>query len=118
MEVVIFLQHRFQVETNIILFLLIEFLIKIDLKNLLQMFTIHNNISVAYQCCSTTLRIILKYRNISSSSDDLIEHLNTALAVLLAEVIQSNSMKELQVCFIHHHFEKFQLFFLEYIKSN
>jgi hypothetical protein len=67
-----------------------------DLKNLLQMFTIHNNISVAYQCCSTTLRIILKYRNISSSSDDLIEHLNTALAVLLAEVIQSNSMKELQ----------------------
>ncbi len=78
---------------------------KIDLKNLLQLFTIHDNIQVAYQCCSTTLRIILKYRNtsnISTSSqnilDDLIEHLNTALAVLLTEVIQSNSIKELQVC--------------------
>ncbi|CAF2979713.1 unnamed protein product [Rotaria sp. Silwood2] len=83
-----------------------------DLKKLLQMFTIHNNIQVAYQCCSTTLRIILKYRNISNISsiesennelfssqnvlDDLIEHLNTALAVLLTEVIQSNNLKELQ----------------------
>ncbi len=62
------------------------------------MFTIDNNIRIAYQCCSTTLRIILKFRN-TSSSDDLIEHLNTALAVLLAEVIQSKNMKELQVCF-------------------
>ncbi|CAF4338752.1 unnamed protein product, partial [Adineta steineri] len=77
-----------------------------DLKNLLQMFTIHNNIQVAYQCCSTTLRIILKYRNTSNISstesqnglDDLIEHLNTALAFLLTEVIQSNNIKELQVC--------------------
>ncbi|CAF4327633.1 unnamed protein product, partial [Adineta steineri] len=75
-----------------------------DLKKLLQMFTIHNNIQVAYQCCSTTLRIILKYRNTSNISstesqnglDDLIEHLNTALAFLLTEVIQSNNIKELQ----------------------
>jgi hypothetical protein len=84
---------------------------KIDLKNLLQMFTIHNHIPVAYQCCSTALRIVLKYRNISSSSDDLIEHLNTALAILLAEVIQSNNMKELQVCFLHHHYNS-QIIFL------
>lgn len=69
------------------------------------MFTIHNNIQIAYQCCSTTLRIILKYRNtsnVSSSSsnllEDLIEHLNTALVVLLTEIIQSNKHKELQVC--------------------
>ena len=33
-----------------------------------------------------------------TTSDDLIEHLNTALAVLLTEVIQSNSITELQVC--------------------
>ncbi|CAM4756251.1 unnamed protein product [Rotaria magnacalcarata] len=80
-----------------------------DLKKLLQMFIIHNNIPVAYQCCSTTLRIILKYRNISSMEsqnnelfsshnvlDDLIEHLNTALAVLLTNVIQANELRELQ----------------------
>lgn len=71
---------------------------EIDLKNLLQMFTIHNNIQVAYQCCSTTVRIILKYRSTSEHHlDDLIEHLNTALAVLLTEVIQINNEKELQV---------------------
>jgi hypothetical protein len=83
------------------------------------MFTIHDNTQVAYQCCSTTLRLILKYRtilNIPSSDlsptkklrdnesffsqkilDDLIEHLDTALAFLLTEVIQSNNIKELQV---------------------
>jgi hypothetical protein len=82
------------------------------------MFTIHNNIQVSYQCCSTTLRIILKYRNtsnISSSSqnilDDLIEHLNTALAVLLTEVIQSNSIKELQVCLNYLYLSKTRSFF-------
>lgn len=69
----------------------------IDLKNFLQMFTIHHNIPVAYQCCSTTLRIVLKYRHLSFSPDDLVEHLNTALAVLLAEVIQTHRTKELQV---------------------
>jgi hypothetical protein len=84
---------------------------EIDLKNLLQMFTIHNNIQIAYQCCSTTLRIILKHRNISSSSDDLIEHLNTALAVLLTEVIQSNSIKELQVCLTDQNSPKIRSFF-------
>ena len=91
---------------------------KIDLKNLLQMFTIDNNIRIAYQCCSTTLRIILKYRN-TSSSDDLIDHLNTALAVLLAEVIQSKDMKELQVCFFNYHCPKIQfLSLLGYAKSH
>ena len=38
---------------------------QLDLKKLLQMFTMHNNIELAYQCCSTTLRIVLKYRNTS-----------------------------------------------------
>lgn len=100
------------------------------------MFTIHNNQQVAYQCCSTTLRLILKYRtnsvpiatglnellsvrlelivsSFASESpskkardhevffspkilDELIEHLDTALAYLLTEVIQSNRPKELQ----------------------
>jgi hypothetical protein len=107
MEVVICLQQLHQVRKKF--FLLFEkncfCFYEIDLKNLLQMFTIHNNIQVAYQCCSTTLRIILKYRNTSNISssflnifDDLIEQLNTALAVLLTEIIQSNSIKELQVC--------------------
>ncbi|CAF3096008.1 unnamed protein product [Rotaria sp. Silwood2] len=50
-------------------------------KKLLQMFTIHNTIQVAYQCCSTKLRIILKYRNISNLS---------------SVAIQSNNLKELQ----------------------
>ncbi|CAF1303213.1 unnamed protein product, partial [Adineta ricciae] len=83
-----------------------------DLKKLLQMFTIHNNIELAYQCCSTTLRIVLKYRNTSHISstpsqnnelfssqavlDDLTDYLNTTLAVLLTEEIQCNHIKELQ----------------------
>ena len=68
MEEDIFLQDQQQVKRIIKKSHLNFFIrIKIDLKKLLQMFTIHNNIQVAYQCCSTTLRIILKYRNISSS---------------------------------------------------
>lgn len=92
----------------------------IDLKNFLQMFTIHHDIPVAYQCCSTTLRIVLKYRHLSFSSDDLVEHLNTALAVLLAEVIQSHRTKELQVSGTDFHLagnEK-KFFFSGYIKFN
>jgi hypothetical protein len=130
MEVVIFLQHLYQVRRKFFLSLIwIFYFYKIDLKNFLQLFTIHDNIQVAYQCCSTTLRIILKYRNtsnISSSSqnilDDLIEHLNTALAVLLTEVIQSNSIKELQVCLSYSYFFTIRssvfFFFLGYVKFN
>ena len=99
------------------------------------MSTIHDNLQVAYQCCSTTLRLILKYRtNLTQSTsgfrsssiffffylfffleslskksrdhqvffsakvlEELIEHLDTALAFLLTEIIQSNRPKELQV---------------------
>lgn len=68
----------------------------IDLKKLLEMFIVHENRSVAYQCCSTTLRFILKYRN----SEELVEQLNTALAILMTEVIQMNHIKELQVGFL------------------
>ena len=92
-----------------------------DLKQLLQMFTIHDNLQVAYQCCSTTLRLILKHRTSLNANgaglaespgknsrdgeslfspkilDDLIEHLDTALAFLLTEILQTNRVKELQV---------------------
>jgi len=73
------------------------------------MFIIHDNLSVAYQCCSTTLRIVLKYRN----SDELVEQLNTALAVLMTEFIQTNNIKELQVCVrLQNYFIDFVVFFL------
>jgi len=72
------------------------------------MFIIHDNLSVAYQCCSTTLRIVLKYRN----SDELVEQLNTALAVLMTEFIQTNNIKELQVCVrLQNYFIDFVVFF-------
>jgi len=88
-----------------------------DLKQLLEKFTIYTNLQVAYQCCSTTLRLILKYRtNLTVTSpespekrsrdhelvlsaktlDELIEHLDTALAFLLTETIDSNRIKELK----------------------
>lgn len=49
---------------------------------------------------------------------ELVEHLNTALAVLLTEVIQTDNPKELQVGFIFLKFISNDEYFLEYIKLN
>ncbi|CAF1508111.1 unnamed protein product, partial [Didymodactylos carnosus] len=39
-----------------------------DLKQLLQMFVIHDNINIAYSCCLTTLRLLTKYLRKTSDS--------------------------------------------------
>lgn len=116
----IYLPVQWQVQNPSSMSPLMQTVLSVELKQLLQMFTIHNNLPLAYQCCSTILRLVLKYRtNLTAvvdsptkrtrdhevvlsakSLDELIEHLDTAMGFLLTETIQSNRIKLLQVTFI------------------